>query len=205
MKTILTLALSTVFSIVASATLIDSGTINITGTGPTGNFNFSGSGFTVSGLFSSGNWQPTLCNPCSPGTVLGVNGTVVGNDFSTGNATIGATNFAGLAWGDLNAAGPSAFTITGPAVTLNAGPGTYRSTFTFSGSLCGTQGGSVPHPCVVNLPSLSGYGIVDVRIANVPGGLLQYTSATYTFTPEPSAWLLAGAGFMAMLALRRRQ
>jgi hypothetical protein len=198
-----TLGFLAFFPLLVDASAITSGSITISGLGPSGNFNFSGPGFAASGLFANGNWGPVLCSPCAPGTVLSVNGTQAGNDFFSGSATIGATTFA-VNWGDLNAAGPSIFNIVGFSFILNAGAtGTYYSSFTFTGSLCGTQGGTFPYPCVANLTSLTGFGTVDVNIAALDG-LLRYTSATYTFgTPEPSSWLLVSSGIVAILGRRR--
>ena len=188
----------------AAAAVITNGTITITGTAPTGAFNFGGPGFAASGAFSDGVWGPTFCVACAPGSVLSVNGTEVGNDFSSGSATVGASSFANVQWGDLNASGISIFTVSGPGIVLNAGAGIYHGTFSLTGSLCGTQGNAIPNPCVVNLPSLTGVGTVAVTVASVSGGLA-YQSATYMFTPEPGTWVLVLIGGAAMLGLRFRK
>jgi hypothetical protein len=188
--------------LLAHASAITSGAITISGLGPSGTFSLNGPGFAASGQFGFGNWGPVSCFPCSPGTVLSISGTQVGNDFSSGSASIGPTTF-GVNWGDLNAAGASIFNIVGPAVILDSGPGTYRGTFTFAGSLCGTQGGTLPHPCAANLLDLTGLGTVDINVAGFDGSL-RYTTATYIFaTPEPSSWMLVSSGIIAILSLRR--
>src|SRR5262245_1029178 len=105
--------------LVAGATLlpaavISSGSIQISGSAPIGSFNFGGQDFNVTGSFGSGNWGPALCTPCASGSNLSVNGTQVGNDFGGGSAFISPNTFPAVVWGNLNAAGPSIFNITGP-------------------------------------------------------------------------------------------
>ncbi|HEY1212939.1 MAG TPA: hypothetical protein VGE93_04825 [Bryobacteraceae bacterium] len=93
----------------------------------------------------------------------------------------------------------------GPAITVNAGPGTYRSTFDFHGTMCGPNGGpAFAHPCLVDLPNLTGSGTVDVAFVSDPVGNLEYTGAVYTFTatPEPQTWMLALAGIVTILGRR---
>jgi hypothetical protein len=176
-----------------SGSVITSGTIDLPGLGA-GTFSLSGSGFTAAGNFDgagTSNWPViTSCLACSPGFALPVNGTVIGNDFRDGSATIGATSFSG-AWGDLSAVGGSNFTITGLPITVNA-PGPYTGAFSFTGSLCGTNlADPAPRPCIANLPVLTGSGQVTVNIVASPiagnPNLLRSASATYTFTPEPSS------------------
>ena len=91
--------------------------------------------------------------------------------------------------------------LNGTEITLDAGPGTYHSTFTFNGSSCGIVGsssGAEPKPCLVDLRSLTGSGIVDVNINSVGGGL-EYTGAVYKFAPEPHTWMLSLVGIVAVL------
>jgi hypothetical protein len=213
MKVLLTLGLSTILAGLASAAVIESGTITGVGYAGDRNFNFGGSGFSASGAFLFGLGAAASCTPCAPGSLLNVNAFVSGLDFiGPGSATVGAMNFAGLSWGDLDVelGGVSIFDIT-PAITLNAGPGTYHGTFSFTGSLCGTlPSGFIPHPCAVHFPSLSGSGIVDVNITaqSFGGGIiLDFADATYTFTstPEPGTWVLIGIGGAAILSLRRHR
>ncbi|HST78945.1 MAG TPA: PEP-CTERM sorting domain-containing protein [Verrucomicrobiae bacterium] len=213
MKLLLTSVLFALCPFLASAAAITSGTITITGLNPTGAFNFSGPGFSVSGGFDLGNWGPNTSHPLQPGTALSVDGEESGRDFVAGSATVGAMSFPFAVWGTTaNTTPPGAqsiFNVSGPSITLDAGPGTYRSTFSFSGSLCGTAGsssGPEPIPCLVDLRDLTGSGIVDVnmRSAGSADAALEYTSAVYTFTPEPQTWMLALAGIVAIVGWRRK-
>lgn len=184
---------------------IYTGTIAIAGLRPVGSFSLTGPGFTVGGTLDSGNWAATRCFFCAPGTSVGVDGTLVGNDFYPfGSATVGGDVFPSLNWGSLNAAGPSAFQITGTSVTVS-GPGLYSAPFSFTGSLCGTlSSGVTPDPCVASLPSLTGSGVVQLAIAAQPGGLLAFSRATYTFTPEPNLGVVMLAALAFGALLRRR-
>jgi hypothetical protein len=199
------------FSITAenvSGSAITSGTINLPSFLGSGTFSLSGSGFTVAGSFvgpSITDWKVIdKCRPCSPGFSLPVDGSVFGNDFDGGSATIGATSYS-VFWGDLFAAKGSAFVITGLPITVNA-PGTYSSSFSFTGFLCGTDPvGSEPHPCIVDLQGLTGSGQVSVNVVQDAGGLLRSDSATYTFTsvPEPSAIVFTATAALIFLVGRK--
>jgi hypothetical protein len=188
--------------------VITSGSITITGGLPTGSFNLSGAGFNISGAFSMGNWGPAACRDCGPGTILSVNGFECCNDFSGGgSADISGSHF-NVNWGGLNAAGNSTFLITGAPVVLNRGAGTYTSNFNFSGELCGVTGGAIPQPCVVNLPSLTGSGVVSVNVSQTSNTILplRYTDATYVFStiPEPSTVALTLPAALLLYCARRR-
>jgi hypothetical protein len=186
---------------------ITSGSIQITGVIPTGQFSLSGPGFTVTGGFSLGNWAPILCFPCAPGSSLQVTGVQVGDDFAGGTAVIGATSLPTILWDIGSPSNTSNFNVTGPAILLNSGPGTYNGTFSFTGSLCGKVSPGFAGPCDVDLATLSGSGNVAVQIISV-GGALQYTSATYNFTtPEPASaeMTLLAFGVLGLIALGRRR
>ena len=215
MKLLLTSVLFALFPFLASAIPITSGTITFSGFS-IGDFNFSGPDFSVSGGMYLGNWGPATCRPCNPGSSLGVNGTQVGGDFASGSATVGGTSFPFVAWGSgANILPPgvgSEFDVSGPDITLDAGPGTYHSTFTFGGlfgggSLCGIVNRDPlfrPQPCDVDLRGLTGSGIVDVTVS-AGGGALDFTSAVYTFTPEPQTWMLALVGIVAIAGWSRNR
>ena len=188
--------------------LVTGGSIQITGALPSGIFTLSGTSFNATGNFSIGNWGATQCNPCVENTVLGVYGYESGNDLGNGTATINGNTFPYVTWGDLNAHGPSIFMITGPSIVLSKGAGTYVSTFSFTGSLCGTIDPS--GVCAASLPSLTGSGQVDVQIESfISNGqdVLEYTQASYTFlpTPEPGSFLLLGSGVLGLAAVIRRK
>lgn len=87
-------------------------------------------------------------------------GTVIGNDIFPGSGTVMGVIFPTVLWGDLEAEKPSAFNLAGPSITINA-PGVYAGSFTFTGALCGTDPvGPSPRPCVIDLPTLTGYGVL---------------------------------------------
>ena len=139
-----------VFSLHLVCAVIQSGSIDITPSplvGPAlvaGTFTLSeGPLITATGSFADDNWGPAHCDPCSPGDSLTVSATEAGSDFLKGTATIGDPTFF-VNWGDPFATGGSEFDIAGPAVTVT-GPGTYTSTFSSAGFLCGTtkSGGPV--------------------------------------------------------------
>lgn len=202
MKLLRTCVLIMISPLALGASVITSGTISIAGAFANGNFDFSGSDFSASGPISFGNWALTGFINMPAGSTAGVNGFQAGNDFGPGAATIGTTDLI-VDWGALNSAGSSIFSIIGLPILVDAGPGTYESTFTFTGSLCGTQGGAIPLPCVANLPSLTGSGIVSANFVAI-GANLSFSSATYTFTtPEAGAWILMCCGIAGLLALRR--
>ena len=207
MKLLRSLALLAVLPVLASASVITSGTITLRGVLPSGRFDLSGSDFTVAGTFIGG-FLDVSCTGCHDvGSLMHVDAFVVGNAFNVfGTATIGGTNFTDLEFGGLNAGGPSIFDVAGPAIPLTTGAGTYYGTFTFHGSLCGTE--TSPHHgpnCLVEFPDLTGSGIIMVNIIAEPEGTLTYRGATYTFTPEPGTWMLVSGGIAGILAVRRRR
>jgi len=189
--------------------LVTSGFIQITNPLPDGIFTLSGTGFNVTGHFSLGNWGvPQTCSICVENTALSVYGYESGNDFYHGTATINGSTFPYVTWGYLDALGHSIFEITGPSIVLNKGAGTYLSTFSFTGTLCGTIDSS--GVCAAYLPSLEGSGQVAVQIESlIDQGqtLLWYTEATYTFlpTPEPGSFLLLGSGVLGLAGVIRRK
>jgi hypothetical protein len=210
MKLVLMCFLFALCPLLASATVITSGTITLGPPLSTDSFDFSGPGFSVSGDFfgGGGNWgYSTLCAPCVPGQQVGISGIVVGNDLDGGNATVNGTNLGFVRWGDNDGLHGTTLSVVGPNITLDAGPGTYRSTFNFSGTMCGTNGGpEFAHPCLVDLPNLTGSGVVDATFVLDPVGNYKYTGAVYTFTatPEPRTWMLALIGILPLLAWRRK-
>lgn len=189
--------------------VVTSGSIQTTGIAGFGTFTLSGSNFDASGGFDNGNWGPTSCSPCTPGSILSVDGLVSGNAFVGGGAAIiNSMPFSNVNWGDLNAQGPSIFMITGPGIVLNNGAGTYVGTFSFTGSLCGTIDSS--GVCAANLPILAGSGQVAVQVTSyIDNGqtFLNYEQATYTFqpAPEPQSLLLFGSCVLGLAGVIRRR
>ncbi|HEY4899793.1 MAG TPA: PEP-CTERM sorting domain-containing protein [Terriglobales bacterium] len=175
-------------------------------------FELSGSGFDVTGSFEDPgggqHWGVGYCYTCQPGTSLGVWGSTGGQDFNGGTATIGSIPYSNVWWWNPFAWNLySEFHITGPPLPLT-GPGTFRGTFSFTGFLCGTFT-DTDTSCIINLPSLTGNGIVTVDvIPSVDGNgqpALMVSKAGYTFTPEPASWLLFGSGALGLAAALQRK
>jgi hypothetical protein len=190
--------------------VVANGDIGVTGHGMVV-FTLSGSGFTVTGDASNpfGSWPSCLAG-CLPGTLLSVDGGVEGNDFGQGTATVGTTYFPFVDWGDLFSEPGSLFLVTGPPIMLGDDGGTYTGTFSFTGNLCGTLDHGNPfHPCVVDLPALTGTGEVLMDMGSfVNNGqiYLNVTQATYMFTtPEPSSLMLLGSGVLGLAGVIRRK
>jgi PEP-CTERM motif len=60
--------------------------------------------------------------------------------------------------------------------------------------------------CTVDLPNLTGSGIVTVELAPIVGSPNLYVSEEfYTFTPEPSSLLLFGSGALGVAGVLRRK
>jgi hypothetical protein len=194
---------------IASAATVTSGYVTVTGNlVATGSFSFSGNNFSVSGNFSEGPWPTNGCYLLPFGSACSPNGSVVGNDFGGGSGTQNGNVYPGVSFGDLLALGPSFFSFTGPSIAIPA-PGTYSGTFTFDGALCGTDSGSPEpdHPCLIDLPELTGYGTVTLVVDADPSepDVMMLRSVTYTFVPEPNAAWLIGPAMAALVFLRRRR
>jgi hypothetical protein len=207
MKLLSTFVLFVLCPFLASATAITNGTITIGGPHHQEIFDFSGPGFSVSGEFStgSGGWAyATLCSPCTPNSPALVTGGVCCNDMYDGSATVNGTHLGSVYWGDMSARRGTQFNAVGPNIPIDAGAGTYHGSFTFTGTMCGTNRmGDDPRPCIVDLPSVTGSGVVDVTVSPSSSGLLVFQSAVYTFvTPEPKAWMLALLGIVAIVGWR---
>lgn len=192
-----------------SGAVITSGNISLPSFLTSGAFALSGSNFTVNGSFD----PPALsawaiinsCHPCSSGFSLSVGGQSVGLSFHAGSGTVGATT-ASVLWGDIFAATGSSFAVQGPPITVT-GPGSYTSSFTFTGFLCGTAGvGPEPRACVLDLPVLTGSGQVSVNVVQDFGSLLRTEAAVYTFNtvPEPSTVVVAAPVVLILLLSRKK-
>ena len=175
-------------------------------------FDLSGPGFHVTGSFENpgggGEWGVGYCYSCLPGTLLGVWGHSGGEEFNGGTATIGSTYYPAVLWfNDYMQVFASDFHVTGPPILLT-GPGTFRGTFSFQGDMCGTfaYGDTA---CGVDLPSLTGSGIVTVDVVSFVfsdgSTRLLVTQAGYTFAPEPSSLLLFGPGALGIAGMLRRK
>jgi hypothetical protein len=193
--------------------VITAGTIRIAAVPPS-TLSLSGYDFSVTAGLLEDNWGPlNPSQPCAPGASLPVTMKQVGTDMFNGTAVFQSTQFPSIIWGSYENAKSSMFEITGPPIILDAGPGTYTSTFSFSGTFCGLlppTGGAFGRPCDVDMPTVTGSGIVSVQVANyLEGPSLRVTEATYTFTdasavPEPSTIALVGLVTGLLLVWRRR-
>ena len=172
-------------------------------------FELSGVGFDVTGSFENpagASWGPGDCPVCLAGFLLPVGGTTGSDDFNGGTATIGGNYYPSVAWYNYYSLYYSAFAVSGPPILLT-GPGTFYGTFSFTGFLCGFLDQS-DTSCDIDLPSLTGRGIVTVEVGSfVDSGItyLTVTQAGYTFTPEPASWLLFGSGAIGLAGILRRK
>jgi hypothetical protein len=130
-----------------------------------------------------------------------VNGIVVGGDIYAGSATVNGVDLGTVNWADPLSHGGTQLQAFGQSIPID-GPGTYHGTFTFTASMCGTNGqGSDPHACVIDLPNLTGSGTVDVTV----GANQLFQTEVYTFvTPEPRTWMLMLLGIAALAGVWRR-
>jgi|SRR5271165_351173 len=178
-----------------SAQLFAQNTVNgyILISGSNGSFELSGNnGFTVFGNF--GGW-PLSIQPGSPPT-LSVGGSASQAGFGPGAAIIGANSYAvaSISWDNPNNGPPtSQFNVTGGTIPVNA-PGTYNTTFSMTGSLCGMYTGRTPL-CDIALPNMSGSGMVTVDIGQYSNGSLYTQQATYNFCVPPPSDMVAWYSF----------
>jgi hypothetical protein len=189
-----------------SASNVTSGYIQVSGGIFAGSFNLSGPGFWADGAFDAFNFWAINYGGIAPESAVSIYGTVWGNDFRTGSATVAGTYSPYVIWGDLFAQSSSFFELNGPKVQLGSTAGTYFGTFDFFiGSLCGTLGNEIPAPCVADLPGLGGSGIVSLDVSEAVGQLW-VDQVTYTFlTPEPGTLALLGSGLLGGWAVIRRR
>jgi len=142
MKLLLTFVFFALCPLLASATTITSGTITLPYDFGSRTFDFSGAGFSVSGAFGGGGggaWSyGGPCNPCTPTNSAMVTGIIIGNDLGDGSATVDGTNLGSIKWGDLFALRGTTLSTVGPNIAIDAGPGTYHGTFSFSGTMAPT-------------------------------------------------------------------
>jgi hypothetical protein len=210
LKHILLVAIAVLLS---AATPVFGGTINsgtiIVGPYDGATFNaLSGTGFTVSGAFDTSlQWQ--VQQPLGQYTgSLGVSGGASQDDFFGGSATIGSKYYPTVNWGSLFNGPPASYfdVIGGPPIQIT-GPGTYYTTFSMTGSLCGMVSGHLG-ACDISLSDVSGSGIVTVDIGERSNGFLYLEGATYSFggtTPEPGSLLLFGSGLLGLGSVLRKR
>jgi len=170
-------------------------------------FHLSGAGFDVTGQFDDPTGTSSFggCGSCLVGTLLSVSGSTGGENFGDGSATIGTTFYPFISW-FLPGNNPlgSVISISGPPI-LMTGPGIFRGPFSFTGELCGVDSLN-DTSCTVDLPNLTGSGIVTVVLSPIVGSTNLYVSEEYyTFTPEPSSLLLFGSGALGLANILRRK
>ena len=149
-----------------------------------------------------GDYWPANCFFCDPGTVVSVSGGAVGTELGVGDAS----NFGVVDWGNPDVPYESEIFFTAPSMWLNHGAGLYTVPFSFTGALCGFDPGT--GTCVVDLPYLTGEGMVDAS-AEEPyglGGPLYVDAFGYGFqTPEPGTLALFGSGVVGLAGVIRRK
>jgi hypothetical protein len=190
-----------------SAATVTGGFVRVTGQGSvSGEFTLSGENFSASGQFGGPLiWPTDSCAILLVGDSCSPKGYVLGNDFGNGSGTVNGTTHSVVRFGDLHAEKPSIFDFVGGSIAI-PGPGMFSGPFTFQGSLCGTDEAGIQNPCLVDLPELTGSGIVTMTVHEylVEPGIIARTvsEATYTFlVPEPNTFLLAVSVFL-LLGLR---
>jgi hypothetical protein len=178
-----------------------------------GPWNFYGDGFHLQGSLQSGSSAGgALCTGCLPGTVIRPNFSIIGNDISGGGSGMfDNQSYASTVVGSLNARWPTQFDVVASSV-LVTGPGVYRGTFDFSGTMCiYTEAPFGPRDCDIRILSLTGAGTYEATITEASGLLWDFVPTQYTFgVPEPASWWTSGAALLLLasatgrIRLRRR-
>jgi hypothetical protein len=184
MKTLMALTLLMAAG-VSSAAVITSGFVQVRGQLAAGPFTLASDDFSVSGFVSGGRF-PTIWLGIPPGTAVNVLGIVSGGDFGGGSGTVNGATVPYVSWGSIVAPGYSGFMFSGPPLVIT-GTGRVTGSFDFTGRLCG----STYRNCAIDLPALTGSGLVTLTVRAFPSDppTLDIAEATYVFmVPEPSTF-----------------
>jgi PEP-CTERM motif len=193
--------------VVATATVITSGSMAVSTGTQDGSWQLAGQHFTANGTFNPGGleWPENYVYPPAPtplGTSVPMNWFSDSVDGWTGQMKLSGTwyNLAGS-----ECCQSSSMSLLAAPIVVD-GAGSFRESFAFSAALCGFISQPTMGPCGAT-ENLSGYGTLDLVVTTVANALapsFEIQSVTYSFgVPEPGSLGLFATGLAALALVSR--